>query len=207
MGMNLTDCFSGIYKDKKILVTGDTGFKGSWLCIWLKELGAEVYGYALPPQQKEDNFVRCGLDSLISHKDGDIRDYDLFLRYVKEVQPDIAFHLAAQPLVLESYQNPRYTFETNVIGTVNFFEAMRTVAGIKAAVNITSDKCYQNNESISGYRESDPMGGNDPYSASKGCAELVTSAYLHSFFQKDGTASIASVRAGNVIGGGDWSAQ
>ena len=204
--MNLTDCFSGIYKNKKILVTGDTGFKGSWLCIWLKELGAEVYGYALPPQQKEDNFVRCGLDSLISHTDGDIRDYDLFLRYVKEVQPDIAFHLAAQPLVLESYQNPRYTFETNVIGTVNFFEAMRTVAGIKAAVNITSDKCYQNYESISGYHESDPMGGNDPYGASKGCAELVTSAYLHSFFQKDGTASIASVRAGNVIGGGDWSA-
>ena len=206
MGMNVTDCFSGIYKGKKVIVTGDTGFKGSWLCLWLKELGADVYGYALPPQQKEDNFVRCGLDSLIRHKDGDIRDYDLFLRYIKEVRPDIAFHLAAQPLVLESYQNPKYTFETNVIGTVNFFEAVRAAASITTAVNITSDKCYQNNESISGYRENDPMGGKDPYSASKGCAELVTSAYLHSFFQKDGSASIASVRAGNVIGGGDWSA-
>ncbi|MFZ1977463.1 MAG: CDP-glucose 4,6-dehydratase [Bacteroidota bacterium] len=198
--------FNNIYADKRVLITGDTGFKGSWLAIWLKELGADVFGYALPPQRKEDNFIRCGLGSHIRHKDGDIRDFNIFLEYVKEIQPDIAFHLAAQPIVLESYQNPKYTFETNIIGKVNFFDAVRAVPSIKAALNITSDKCYQNNEWIWGYRENDPMGGKDPYSASKGCSELVTSAYMNSFFQKEHTAAIASVRAGNVIGGGDWAA-
>jgi CDP-glucose 4,6-dehydratase len=205
MEIKLTNSFNGIFKGKKVLVTGDTGFKGSWLCLWLKELGAEVFGYALPPKP-EDNFVRCGLHSVIHHKDGDIREWSVFLAYVKEIQPDIAFHLAAQPIVLESYQNPRYTFETNVIGTVNFFEAVREALSIKAALNITSDKCYQNNEWERGYCEEDPMGGKDPYSASKGCAELVTAAYTHSFFQKENTCAIASVRAGNVIGGGDWAA-
>jgi CDP-glucose 4,6-dehydratase len=196
--------FKNTYQHKRVLITGDTGFKGSWLAIWLKELGADVYGYALPAQQQEDNFVRCDLGTLIHHRDGDIRDFDRLLKYVTEIQPDLAFHLAAQPIVLESYQNPKYTFETNVIGTVNFFETVRRVPSIHAALNITSDKCYQNNEWMWGYRENDPMGGKDPYSASKGCAELVTSAYLNSFFQKESTAAIASVRAGNVIGGGDW---
>jgi len=196
--------FNNIYKNKKVLITGDTGFKGSWLAIWLKELGADVYGYALPPKREEDNFVRCGLREKINHVDGDIRDLKKLVNYFNEVQPEIAFHFAAQPIVLESYDGPHYTFETNVMGTVNFFEAVRNTKSVKAIVNITSDKCYQNNEWVWGYRESDPMGGKDPYSASKGCSELVTTAYLNSFFYKDSHCAITSARAGNVIGGGDW---
>ena len=191
------------FKGKKVLITGDTGFKGSWLAIWLLELGAEVYGYALPPKSEQDNFVVTGLDKKIEHLDGDIRDVKSLKSYFKKVQPGIAFHLAAQPLVLESYQDPKYTFETNIMGTVNFFEAVRETVSIKGAINITTDKCYQNNEWVWGYRENDPMGGNDPYSASKGCSELVTNAYIQSFFKESG-CRIASARAGNVIGAGDW---
>jgi len=193
------------YNGKKVLITGDTGFKGSWLAIWLKQLGAEVYGYALPPQRKEDNFVRCKLNEKIHHLDGDIKDLNKLKNYFEEVQPEFAFHLAAQPIVLESYENPHYTFETNVMGTVNFFEAVRNTPSVKAAVNITSDKCYQNNEWVWGYRENDPMGGKDPYSASKGCSELITNSYQNSFFAQNTHCAIASARAGNVIGGGDWS--
>jgi CDP-glucose 4,6-dehydratase len=200
--MNL---FNGVYKSKKVLLTGDTGFKGSWLSIWLKEMGAEVYGYALPPKKERDNFVSSKLSRIIHHEDGDIRDQKHLLKYFKSVLPDIAFHLAAQPLVVDSYKDPHYTFETNVMGTVNFFEAVRNTPSVKAAINITSDKCYQNNEWIWGYRENDPMGGKDPYSASKGASEIVTNSYFHSFFSKENTCSIASARAGNVIGGGDWS--
>jgi len=200
------DLFSDIYKGKKVLVTGDTGFKGSWLCIWLKELGAEVYGYALPPLTPQDTFVTTKLQHKIHHKDGDVRDRQALQDYFSEVQPEIAFHLAAQPLVIESYHNPYYNFETNLMGTVNFFEAVRHCPSVKAAINITTDKCYQNNEWVWGYRENDPMGGDDPYSASKGCSELITHSYLKSFFTKDHTAHIASARAGNVIGGGDWAA-
>ena len=196
--------FSNIYKNKKVLITGDTGFKGSWLAIWLKELGAEVYGYALPPKREEDNFVKCKLIEKTNHIDGDIRDLEKLVKFFNEVKPDIVFHLAAQPIVLDSYKDPHYTFETNIMGTVNFFEAVRNIKSVKAALNITSDKCYQNNEWVWGYRESDPMGGKDPYSASKGCSELVTTAYLNSFFSKDSHCAIASARAGNVIGGGDW---
>ena len=202
--MNKLSLFNGIYKGKKVLVTGDTGFKGSWLSVWLKELGAEVYGYALPAKTEKDNFVRCNLENIIIHKDGDIRDKDKLMKYFQDVRPDFAFHLAAQPLVLESYENPHYTFETNLMGTVNFFEAARKTENVKAAINITSDKCYHNNEWIWGYRENEPMGGDDPYSASKGCSELITNAYLKSFFNKDSICNIASARAGNVIGGGDW---
>jgi CDP-glucose 4,6-dehydratase len=196
--------FNGVFEGKKILVTGDSGFKGSWLSIWLKLLGAEVHGYSLPPVRNEDNFVTCNLYSLINHQDGDIRDADKFFSFVNNVNPDIAFHLAAQPIVLESYKNPAYTFETNIMGTVNFFEAVRNNKSIKAAVNITSDKCYQNNEWVWGYRENDPMGGKDPYSASKGCSELITNSYMHSFFNTNSNCVISSARAGNVIGGGDW---
>jgi CDP-glucose 4,6-dehydratase len=198
------DLFQSIYKGKKVLVTGDTGFKGSWMCIWLKELGADVYGYALPPLTKHDNYVTTGLASKIHHQDGDIRDKEKVQAYFDKVKPDFAFHLAAQPLVIDSYKNPHYNFETNLMGTVNFFEAVRHCPSVMVAVNVTTDKCYQNNEIDYGYKETDPMGGDDPYSASKGCSELITNSYIKSFFSKDGTAHIASGRAGNVIGGGDW---
>ncbi len=198
------DLFQSVYKGKKVLVTGDTGFKGSWMCLWLKELGADVYGYALPPLTKQDNYVTTGIASKINHIDSDIRDKEKLQAYFNKVQPDIAFHLAAQPLVIDSYNNPHYNFETNLMGTVNFFEAVRHCPSVKVAVNVTTDKCYKNNEVDYGYKETDPMGGDDPYSASKGCSELITHSYLKSFFSKAGTANIASGRAGNVIGGGDW---
>ena len=198
------DLFNSTYKGKKVLITGDTGFKGSWLCIWLKELGADVYGYALPALTQKDNFVTTGLNDQIKHQDGDIRDLDSLLRFFKDVQPDMAFHLAAQPLVIDSYNNPHYNFETNLMGTVNFFEAVRATSSVKVAINVTTDKCYHNNEWLWGYRENDPMGGDDPYSASKGCSELITHSYTTSFFSKENTCHVASARAGNVIGGGDW---
>jgi CDP-glucose 4,6-dehydratase len=198
------DLFNNFFKGKKILITGDTGFKGSWLCTWLLELGAEVSGYALPVKTPEDNFVKCNLKNKIKHFDGDIRDRSALEKVFKEVKPEIAFHLAAQALVLPSYADPVETFQTNVLGTVNFFEAVRNTDLVKIAINITSDKCYQNNEWVWGYRENDPMGGNDPYSASKGCSELITSSYQKSFFAA-GNCLIGSGRAGNVIGGGDWS--
>ncbi len=200
----MKNLFKRVYDGKRILITGDTGFKGSWLAIWLKELGAKVYGYALPPQGKRDNFNVCSLYEIIHHEDGDVRDLNHLTQYFESVKPEITFHLAAQPLVIESYNNPHYTFETNLMGTVNFFEAVRKTDSIKAAVNITSDKCYKNNEWLWGYRECDPMGGNDPYSASKGAAELIAHSYIQSFFSNNNRCSIASARAGNVIGGGDW---
>lgn len=200
------DIFNNAYAGKKVLVTGDSGFKGSWMCIWLKELGADVYGYSLPALTEYDNFETCGLKNKIQHVDADIRNQQKLQEYFDKVKPDIAFHLAAQPLVIDSYNNPHYNFETNLMGTVNFFEAVRNCPSVKAAINVTTDKCYQNNEWVWGYRENDPMGGDDPYSASKGCSELITNSYLKSFFSKGNTAHIASGRAGNVIGGGDWAA-
>ena len=197
------DLFNSFFNGKKILITGDTGFKGSWLCTWLNELGAEVHGYALPPKRPHDNFVKTNLGNIIHHFDGDIRNGDQLKKIFNQVKPEIAFHLAAQSLVLPSYSAPAETFETNILGTVNFFEAIRHVDSVKVALNVTSDKCYQNNEWIWGYRESDPMGGHDPYSASKGCSELITTSYTKSFFHT-GDCLIASARAGNVIGGGDW---
>lgn len=199
----MKNSYQGIFNNKKVLITGDTGFKGSWLAIWLLELGADVYGYALPPKTRLDNFVVAGLDKKINHQTGDIRNKENLQKYFNEVKPDFAFHLAAQPLVLESYSNPHYTFDTNLMGTVNFFESVRNTDSVKAALNITSDKCYKNNNWVWGYRENDPMGGKDPYSASKGCSELITDSYLNSFFINS-ECNIASVRAGNVIGAGDW---
>jgi len=196
--------FFNVYKGKKVIITGHTGFKGSWLAIWLKHLGAEVYGCALPPYSDMDNFVTTKLSTEINHMEGDVRDGAKLTKYFQEVQPDFAFHLAAQPLVLLSYKDPVDTFSTNMMGVVNFFEAVRATPSIKAAVNVTTDKCYDNKEWVWGYRENDPMGGKDPYSASKGCSELITSSYLESFFKSEGTCNIASGRAGNVIGGGDW---
>ena len=198
--------FNNSFKNTRVLITGDTGFKGSWLSIWLNLLGATVYGYALPAKTDKDNYVVCDLGNIINHRDGDIRDQTALAAFFQEVKPDFAFHLAAQPLVIESFDDPHYTFETNLMGTVNFFEAVRNTESVRAAVNITSDKCYQNNEWVWGYRESDPMGGKDPYSASKGGSEIISSAYLNSFFSEAGTTNVATARAGNVIGGGDWAA-
>jgi CDP-glucose 4,6-dehydratase len=200
----MQDIFQGSFKNRRILITGDTGFKGSWLSIWLHEMGAKVFGYALPPKTIRDNFVTTDLRNKITHQDGDIVDYEKFFSFVKETEPEIIFHLAAQPLVLQSYQNPRETYRTNLIGTVNFFEIVRAISSVKVAINVTSDKCYENQNWIWGYRENDPMGGKDPYSSSKGCSELITSSYQHSFFQGEDSAAVASARAGNVIGGGDW---
>lgn len=201
MPMNL---FANIYEGKKVLITGDTGFKGSWLSFWLLELGAHVFGYALPPKSNKVNYVQTGLNKFINHFDGDIRNRRQVENYFQKVKPDFAFHLAAQPLVLESYIHPHYTFNTNLMGTVNFFEAVRKTKSLKVALNITSDKCYKNNESKVGYKETDPMGGKDPYSASKACSELITFSYINSFFNEETSASVASVRSGNVLGGGDW---
>jgi CDP-glucose 4,6-dehydratase len=194
------------YKGKRVLVTGDTGFKGSWLSLWLKELGAEVTGYALPPERDNDHFYLLGLDKLIHHIDGDIRDLPKLKRIMDEFQPDFLFHLAAQALVRLSYDDPKLTFDTNISGSVNILEAVRLSSSLRSVIYVTSDKCYRNKEWIWGYRENDELGGRDPYSASKAAAEVVFSSYVDSFFSKQTALGIASVRAGNVIGGGDWAA-
>ena len=197
-----------IFKDKTVLITGHTGFKGSWLSIWLRELGANVVGYALEPYTEKDNFVVTGLKEKITHIIGDIRNYKELKIVFDKYQPEFVFHLAAQAIVRESYLNPKETFEINVGGTVNVFECCRLTNSVKVIINVTSDKCYENKEWIWGYRENDPMGGYDPYSSSKGCSELITAAYRKSFFNpenyKKHGKSLSSVRAGNVIGGGDW---
>ena len=196
------------FKDKKVLITGHTGFKGSWLSIWLKELGADVIGYALVPYTRRDNFVVTGLKDKMTHIVADIRNFKKIMNVFEEYQPEFVFHLAAQPLVRKSYTNPKETFEINIGGTVNILECCRLSDSVRVIINVTSDKCYENMECVWGYRESDPLGGFDPYSSSKGCSELVTAAYRRSFFNHSEFSahkkSISSVRAGNVIGGGDW---
>jgi CDP-glucose 4,6-dehydratase len=192
------------YKRKKVLITGDTGFKGSWLATWLIRLDADIIGFGLPPKNKEDNFNVSGLNTRIHHIDGDVRNFETVSEIVKTYKPDFIFHLAAQALVLDSFEDPYATFDTNIIGTLNVLEAIRKNPGVSAAIIVTSDKCYENKDWVHGYRETDPLGGKDPYSASKAAAEIVTSSYIHSFFSSTGT-SVATVRAGNVIGGGDWS--
>lgn len=199
-----------IYKGKTVLVTGHTGFKGSWLSIWLRELGAQVIGYSLDPGTSEDNFVVTGLKEKMVDIRGDIRDIGKLREVFERYQPEFVFHLAAQPLVRLSYEYPRETYETNVMGTVNILELIRQAASVKVAVVVTSDKCYQNKEQMWGYRETDPLGGYDPYSSSKACVEILVASFRKSFFNpcyfdKHGK-SLASVRAGNVMGGGDWSA-
>lgn len=203
--MNL---LNNIYKNKTVLVTGHTGFKGSWLSIWLLQLGAKVIGYGLDPKNEKDNFVLTHLSDKMVDIRGDIRDYKKLKEVFDKYNPDIVFHLAAQPLVRESYMQPVYTYETNVMGTINVLECIRQTANTKVGILITTDKCYENKEQIWGYRENDPMGGYDPYSSSKAAAEIAIASWRQSFmnpnqYDKHGKA-IASVRAGNVIGGGDW---
>lgn len=191
------------YRDKKVLITGHTGFKGSWLSMWLKHWGAEVIGFSLEPPTQPNLFtianVADGMTSII----GDIRDYNQIYNAVKTHQPEIVIHMAAQPLVLYSYHQPIETYATNVLGTVHLLEAIRQVGCTKTVLNVTTDKCYENKETLTAYNEQHNLGGHDPYSNSKACSELVTSAYRNSYFNKM-KIGLASARAGNVIGGGDW---
>ena len=199
--------FNTIYKNKKVFITGHTGFKGSWLALWLRMIGSHVTGYSLAPPTHPNHFDLLNMD--VESVIGDIRKREELALAVKKFQPDIVFHLAAQSLVRDSYKHPVETFETNVMGTISLLEACRQTGSVRAIINVTSDKCYENKEWIWGYRENEPMGGYDPYSCSKGCSELVTASYRKSFFnlekyQKEHHILLASVRAGNVIGGGDW---
>lgn len=194
-----------IFQNKKILITGDTGFKGSWLAYWLHHLSAEVFGFALPPEREYDHYAALGLEKLIHHKDGDVREFNQIHNFMEKIQPEFVFHLAAQPLVRKSYNEPKLTLDTNIGGSVNILEAVRLTPSVKVLIAITSDKCYKNKEWCWGYRENDELGGKDPYSASKAGAELVYSSYQDSFFNTRPQFGAASVRAGNVIGGGDWS--
>jgi CDP-glucose 4,6-dehydratase len=197
--------FADVYRGKRVLVTGHTGFKGSWLCEWLISLGAEVSGFALAPATSPALFDQLGLAQRLRHILGDVRDLAAVRRVVEEVKPDFVFHLAAQPLVRLSYEQPVETYAVNVMGTVNVLEAVRLASHACIVVAITTDKCYENKEWVHSYREEDPMGGYDPYSSSKGAAELVISAYRRSYFSAPNSlVRVASARAGNVIGGGDW---
>ena len=206
---NLVDSclFGGVYKDRKVLVTGHTGFKGSWLCLWLQQMGAEVCGYSLPSPTTPSHFkeLNLGIKSVIA----DIRDQNSLDKVFGEFEPEIVFHLAAQPLVRLSYENPDETFETNVMGSLRVYEAIRKTKSVRALITITTDKVYHNDESGRAYQEDDRLGGKDPYSASKAAMEILTSSYIHSYFsmseyKKSHNVLVSPVRAGNVIGGGDW---
>lgn len=195
------------WRGKRVLITGHTGFKGSWLSLWLQKLGAQVSGYALPPPTEENLFNLAAVGERMESVFGDIRNRETLRQAFDRFRPEIVFHLAAQALVRASYTEPVETYQVNVMGTVHVLEAVRSTRGCRAIVNVTSDKCYENKEWTWGYREQDPMGGHDPYSSSKGCSELVTAAYRSSFFgdANGSTVGVASARAGNVIGGGDFS--
>jgi CDP-glucose 4,6-dehydratase len=201
--MNTQD-IARIFGGRRVFITGHTGFKGSWLAFLLHEAGAKVAGYALPPSTQLNHFDLLGLDKKIKHVVGDVRDAALLSSTLKQFQPEFVFHLAAQALVRPSYDDPAATFSTNIMGSVNLLDAVRQCSSVRSLVYITSDKCYENVEWIWGYRESDQLGGRDPYSASKAAAELVFSSYARSFFEQCPLLGAASARAGNVIGGGDW---
>ncbi len=205
MGMSFENVDSNFWKSKKVFLTGHTGFKGGWLSYWLNAMGAEVTGYALPPNTSPNLFDLLNINDLIRQSYiADIGNLTQLSQAVKDASPDVLIHMAAQPLVRYSYANPIETYATNVMGTAHVLEAARAVESLRATVVVTTDKCYKNKEWLWGYREADQIGGRDPYSSSKGCAELVTQAYRESFFLT-GFNAVASVRAGNVIGGGDWS--
>jgi CDP-glucose 4,6-dehydratase len=196
--------FGNIFEGKNVFVTGHTGFKGSWLCAWLLKLGAKVTGFALRPAYPDSHFELLGLAKRLHHIEADLRERAQIIAALREAKPAIVFHLAAQALVRPSYSDACGTFETNIMGGINLLEAVRACHSVRVLVFITSDKCYRNVNWEWGYRETDPLGGHDPYSASKACAELVFRAYWHSFLQREGRLCAASARAGNVIGGGDW---
>jgi len=199
----------GFWQGKSVLITGHTGFKGSWMSLWLQDLGAKLSGYALNPPTKPCLYELADIDANMTSMISDVRDLSALEACVNQIKPEIVFHLAAQPLVRYSYEQPVETYATNVMGTVNLLDVVRRIPSVRVVVVITSDKCYDNKESMQAYREEDPMGGYDPYSNSKGCAELVVSAYRNSYFNPadaDNKLALASVRAGNVIGGGDWAA-
>lgn len=216
MGVDLLMGLSSFYAGKRVFLTGHTGFKGAWLCLWLHALGAKITGYALKPPTAPNLFELCNIPELITSVIGDVRDFESLLSAMRETSPEIVFHLAAQPIVRASYSDPVETYTVNVMGTVNLLEAVRHVPGVKAVVNVTTDKCYENQEWLWGYREHEPLGGHDPYSSSKACSELITAAYRRSFFShppmhpitgspcQSTLAQLATARAGNVIGGGDW---
>jgi len=196
--------FGDFFEEKKVLITGHTGFIGSWLAICLNELGAKVTGYSLPPYTKDDNFVVTNLQEKLMNNFGDIRDFDNLLKVFRTAQPDIIYHLAAQPIVRKSYSIPKETYDINVGGTVNIFEIFRKLDSTKILLNFTTDKCYENQEKSARYKETDRVGGYDPYSSSKACSELITSTYHRSFFSSKNKKFVSSIRSGNVIGGGDW---
>lgn len=198
-------CFDHAFEGKTVLVTGHTGFKGSWLALWLQELGAKVIGFSLAPPTVPSNFVAANIANGMTDIRGDVRDFEAVSNIIDTYQPSVIFHLAAQPLVLVGYQNPKETFDVNVGGTVNVLEAARHCSSVKAMVMVTTDKCYENKEWLWGYRENDTLGGQDPYSASKSMAEQAVYSYQKAFFSESHQAAVASVRAGNVIGGGDFS--
>lgn len=204
-GLGLNALF---WRGKRVFITGHTGFKGSWISLWLQQLGAEVTGFALLPPTQPSLFEVAKVSQGMTSVTGDIRNAETLTLAMRQAAPEIVIHMAAQPLVRRSYLDPVETYSTNVMGTVNMLEAVRQTPSVRAVVNVTTDKCYENKEWVWGYREDEPMGGFDPYSSSKGCAELVTSAYRNSYFNtaKNGHApvALASARAGNVIGGGDW---
>jgi CDP-glucose 4,6-dehydratase len=208
--MSRVDIQNNFWKGKKVFLTGHTGFKGGWLALWLSEMGAKVFGFSLAPDTEPAMFHAAGIESASSLSQfGDIRNREQLKLAMVQSDPDLVFHLAAQPLVRHSYQNPVETYQTNVMGTVHVLDTLRYINNARAVVVVTTDKCYENDENLRAYEETDPMGGHDPYSSSKGCAELITAAYRRSFFSpttyKDHGVAIATARAGNVIGGGDWS--
>ncbi|MGG3806102.1 CDP-glucose 4,6-dehydratase [Metabacillus fastidiosus] len=197
------------WKDKKVLITGHTGFKGSWLTLWLKDLGAEVIGYSLEPESFISLYNLLSIDREIESLIADIRDIQTLYKFIQKHKPDIIFHMASQPLVHHSYKDPLNTFSVNVMGTVNLLECIKKVESVRAFINVTTDKVYEDKNTFNGYKENDKLGGKDPYSSSKTCSEFITNSYLHSFFPshkyKEHGKSIATARSGNVIGGGDWS--
>lgn len=204
MGVGSGKVDPGFWNNKKVYLTGHTGFKGSWIALWLQQMGANVKGFALAPPTDPALFTVAKVGANMQSDIGNICDYETLKKSMLSFNPDVVIHMAAQPLVRYSYINPIETYQTNVLGTVHVLEAAKNCTNTKAIVSVTTDKCYENKEWAWGYRENEPMGGHDPYSSSKGCAELVTSAYTKSFFNDNNSANLASARAGNVVGGGDW---